>query len=314
MNNTGWIKIYRSLLYWEWTDVPEMVALWVRLIILATHEDTQWHGVNVSRGQLVTTTAKLASESGLTLKQVRTCLARLKESGQIVIETANKYTKITVCKYDDYQETEHGEGQANGKQTANDGQAKDKQTAGKGQAKGNSSRIKEQENIINNPLTPLQGDAPQKPETVVVEQPENPEKPAREKARAVTRYDRVWEEIYSKLTSNTFFWTKRENVAVQAIVGRITKMMEEAGRDPTDTEKENALRWFVESLWQLDDQWIRTNFVPHVIDGKFNEYYNQLKQAKNGKPKNNTAGNPTGVSADYLSRITQQLAGEVQPK
>ena len=31
--NTGWIKIYRSLLYWEWADVPEMVALWVRLII-----------------------------------------------------------------------------------------------------------------------------------------------------------------------------------------------------------------------------------------------------------------------------------------
>jgi hypothetical protein len=143
---------------------------------------------------------------------------------------------------------------------------------------------------------------------------EQPAKPAREKAHAVTRYDRVWEEIYTKLTANTFFWTKRENVSVQSIVGRITKMMEEAGRDPTDTEKENALRWFVESLWQLDDQWIRTNFVPHVIDGKFNEYYNQLKQAKNGKPKHNTAGNPTGVSADYLARLTQQLSGEVQPQ
>ena len=45
MNNTGWIKIYRSLLYWEWADVPEMVALWVRLIIRATHEVTQWHGI-----------------------------------------------------------------------------------------------------------------------------------------------------------------------------------------------------------------------------------------------------------------------------
>ena len=38
----------------------------------------------------------------------------------------------------------------------------------------------------------------------------------------------MWEEIYTKLTANTFFWTKRENVAVQSIVGRITKMMEEA--------------------------------------------------------------------------------------
>ena len=301
MNNTGWIKIYRSLLYWEWADVPEMVALWVRLIIRATHEDTQWHGVTISRGQLVTTTAKLAAESGLSPQQVRTCLDRLKASNQINTQTTNKYTIITICKYEAYQETEITEQQTNVKQTTRKQQTNNKQAT-------SISRIKEQEELINKPPTPLQGDAPEPSEKPIVEQPA---KPAREKARAVTRYDRVWEEIYTKLTANTFFWTKRENVAVQSIVGRITKMMEEAGRDPTDTEKENALRWFVESLWQLDDQWIRTNFVPHVIDGKFNEYYNQLRQAKNGKPKNNTAGNPTGVSADYLARIAADLGGHV---
>ena len=301
MNTTGWIKIYRSLLYWEWADVPEMVALWVRLIIRATHEDSQWHGVTISRGQLVTTTAKLAAESGLSPQQVRTCLDRLKASNQINTQTTNKYTIITICKYEAYQETETTEQQTNGKQTTRKQQTNNKQST-------SISRTKEQEELINKPPTPLQGDTPEQPEKPIVEQPA---KPAREKAHAVTRYDRVWEEIYTKLTSNTFFWTKRENVAVQSIVGRITKMMEEAGRDPTDTEKENAMRWFVESLWQLDDQWIRTNFVPHVIDGKFNEYYNQLKQAKNGKPKNNTAGNPTGVSADYLARVAAELGGHV---
>jgi hypothetical protein len=273
----------------------------VRLIIRATHEDSQWHGVTVSRGQLVTTTAKLAAESGLSPQQVRTCLDRLKASNQINTQATNKYTIITICKYEAYQETETTEQQTNGKQTTRKQQANNTQAT-------SISRIKEQEELINKPPTPLQGDAPEQPEKPIVEQPA---KPAREKAHAVTRYDRVWEEIYTKLTANTFFWTKRENVAVQGIVGRITKMMEEAGRDPTDTEKENALRWFVESLWQLDDQWIRTNFVPHVIDGKFNEYYNQLKQAKNGKPKHNTAGNPTGVSADYLARIAADLGGHV---
>ena len=142
MNNTGWIKIYRSLLYWEWADVPEMVALWVRLIIRATHEDTQWHGVTVSRGQLVTTTAKLAAESGLSVKPGRTCLDRLKESGQIVTQSANKYTKITICKYDDYQETEQAEGQTKDNQTANDGQAKGKQRASKGQQFKNNKRTR----------------------------------------------------------------------------------------------------------------------------------------------------------------------------
>ena len=115
--NTGWIKIYRSLLYWEWADVPEMVALWVRLIIRATHEDSQWHGVTISRGQLVTTTTKLAAESGLSPQQVRTCLDRLKASNQINTQTTNKYTIITICKYEAYQETETTEQQTNGKQT-----------------------------------------------------------------------------------------------------------------------------------------------------------------------------------------------------
>ena len=116
MNNTGWIKIYRSLLYWEWADVPEMMALWVRLLIKATHEDMQWHGVTIVRGQLVTTAAKLAAESGMTVQQVRTCIDRLKASNQIATQTTNKYTIISVCKYDDYQDIESTEQQTNGKQ------------------------------------------------------------------------------------------------------------------------------------------------------------------------------------------------------
>lgn len=299
---TGWIKIYRSLLYWEWADVPEMVALWVRLIIRATHEDTQWHGVTISRGQLVTTVAKLAAESGLSPQQVRTCLDRLKASNQINTQTTNKYTIITICKYEAYQETETTEQQTNGKQTTRKQQTNNTQAT-------SISRIKEQEKLINKPPTPLQGDAPEQPEKPIVEQPA---KPAREKARAVTRYDRVWEEIYSKLTSNTFFWTKRENVAVNAIVGKIVQMMEAAGRDPTAEEKENAFLWFVEALYKNGDHWVRSNFTPHIIADKFNEYYQLIKNNANGK-RNTTAsaGNPTGVSADYLARVAADLGGHV---
>ena len=61
MNNTGWIKIYRSLLYWEWADVPEMMALWVRLLLMANHDTTTWHGVTIEAGQMVTTYAQLAA-------------------------------------------------------------------------------------------------------------------------------------------------------------------------------------------------------------------------------------------------------------
>ena len=58
---TGWIKIWRQLLDWEWADVPEMMALWVRLLLMANHDTTTWHGVTIEAGQMVTTYAQLAA-------------------------------------------------------------------------------------------------------------------------------------------------------------------------------------------------------------------------------------------------------------
>ena len=288
---TGWIKIYRSLLYWEWADVPEMVALWVRLIIRATHDDIQWHGVTISRGQLVTTTAKLAAESGISPQQVRTCLDRLKSSRQIYTQTTNKYTIITICKYEDYQETDNTEQQTNGKQPTRKQQTNNKPTT-------RITRIKEEENKNNNinPPTPLQGESPKKPPT------------EKEKCHAVTRYDRLWEEQFKMLTGDDFQWAKRENIAVNAIVGKIVQMMQAAGRDPTEADKENSFVWFVTNIYTIGDTWVRSNFTPHVIADKFNEYYQTIKN--NGK-RNNTAANPTGVSADYLEKVAKQLAGDL---
>ena len=124
----GWVKIYRSMLYWEWSDVPEMVALWVRLIIRAAHDDQQWHGQTIGRGQLVTTLDKLAAETGITVRQLRTCLDRLKDSEQIVTQTTNKNTIITLCKYDSYQDQDETERQANDKPKASKRQTNDKPT------------------------------------------------------------------------------------------------------------------------------------------------------------------------------------------
>ena len=303
----GWVKIYRSMLYWEWADVPEMVALWVRLIIRAAHDDQQWHGQTITRGQFVTTLDKLAAETGITVRQLRTCLDRLKDSNQIVTQTTNKNTIITICKYDSYQDQDETERQTNDKPTTNQRQTNDKPKANKRQTNDKPTthkqegeeliRIQEQKNIINNPPTPLKGEAPKA--TISKTEKATP--------HAVTRYDRVWEEIFQKLTNDTFAWAKRENVAVQAIVGKIVKMMQDKGKEPTDDEKEAALRWFLESLYATGDEWIISNFTPHIICDKFNEYYQTIKN-NNTNGRKQTANNPAGVSPEYLAKIVGQLA------
>lgn len=99
----GWIKIHRKLIDWEWLDCPEMVGLWVNLLLRANYEDKEWHGRTIKRGQMVTSIRDIAKFSGLSLQQARTCIERLKSTHEITQESTRLFTIITICNYDRYQ-------------------------------------------------------------------------------------------------------------------------------------------------------------------------------------------------------------------
>lgn len=98
-----WIKLHRSLLDWEWFDKSEIVHLFIYLLLKANYEDTQWKGITVKRGQLVTTRQQISRDLGLTEQQVRTVISKLILTHEINQQTTNKFTIITICKYDSYQ-------------------------------------------------------------------------------------------------------------------------------------------------------------------------------------------------------------------
>ena len=102
----GWVKIHRSFLTWEWFDKPEMVQLFVYLLLKANHDAKEWHGIVIERGQIVTSVARIAAETRLSAQVVRTCINRLKSTNEITSTSTNKYSIITICKYDTYQESE----------------------------------------------------------------------------------------------------------------------------------------------------------------------------------------------------------------
>lgn len=99
----GWIKLHRQFLDWEWHDSPETVSLFVHLLIVANHEGRKWHGTTIARGQVLTSRDRLSKLTGLSVQQVRTCLGRLVQTGEINQQTTNKYTVITISNYDKYQ-------------------------------------------------------------------------------------------------------------------------------------------------------------------------------------------------------------------
>lgn len=104
----GWIKLHRRFLKWEWIDSPETAHLFVVLLLLANHDGEKWRGLTIRRGQILTSRSELSSISGLTDQEVRTSLSRLEQTGEIVKESTNKFSLITISNYDRYQAREDG--------------------------------------------------------------------------------------------------------------------------------------------------------------------------------------------------------------
>lgn len=119
----GFIKIHRNIRDWGWYNDANTLAVWIHLLIDANYEEKVWHGETVGIGSLITSTARLSDQTGLSVKQIRTCLERLSDEGKIVTKGASKWTKITICNYESYMLDGEDVGQTNGKQTASRGQA-----------------------------------------------------------------------------------------------------------------------------------------------------------------------------------------------
>ena len=99
----GWIKLHRKFVNWEWFSTTNMVHIFIYLLLSANHKDGKWKGVVVKRGQMITGRKKIAEDTGISEQSVRTCLDKLKSTNEIAIKVTNKYSIITILKYDDYQ-------------------------------------------------------------------------------------------------------------------------------------------------------------------------------------------------------------------
>lgn len=105
--NTGWVRLYRSTLNWEWFDDPLTLQLWVVCLLKANYTPTRWQGIDIERGAFVTSVGGLCAETGQTARQIRTRLTRLQASGEISIRATNQKSIVTVCKFDTYQPFEN---------------------------------------------------------------------------------------------------------------------------------------------------------------------------------------------------------------
>lgn len=119
MDNQGWIKLHRSLLDWQWASDPNVFLVFIRLLLKANHKENTWKGIKIARGQVVTGRHELAKEIGISERNVRTALTKLKSTNELTIKPTNKYSVISINNYNHYQQTDQ--------QEANDRPASDQQ-------------------------------------------------------------------------------------------------------------------------------------------------------------------------------------------
>lgn len=142
-----YIKLYEQIVNWEWYKNPNVFRVFLHCLLTANFTEGRFEGVDVERGQLVTSLPSLAKQTSLSIQQVRTSLAHLISTGELTSKAYSKFRIITVVKYDQYQADNR---QENSQLTGNQ-QATNSQSTGNQQQYKNNKNNKKKEGIDKTP-------------------------------------------------------------------------------------------------------------------------------------------------------------------
>ena len=104
MTTEGFVKLPRTMLEWQWLDDGNTLKVYIVLLMLANWKDTEWHGIKLERGQLITSVKSLCEKCRMTTQQVRTALAHLTSTNEITIKKTSKFSLVTLNNYDPSEE------------------------------------------------------------------------------------------------------------------------------------------------------------------------------------------------------------------
>ena len=117
------------MLNWGWYQDVNTKVVFLHLLLTANFKDTEWQGISVKRGDVVTSLSHLANELNLSVQNVRTALNHLRSTGEITSRSHSKFTIISILKYNEYQadSTTDNNEPTNSQQTDNFQTASDQQ-------------------------------------------------------------------------------------------------------------------------------------------------------------------------------------------
>lgn len=98
-----YLKIFYSLMDWEWFHDPNTLLVFIHLLLLANRKPQKYEGSVINRGEVLASFDFLAKNSGLSVRNVRTAIEHLKSTGEVTSRKIGKTTVYSVVNYDRYQ-------------------------------------------------------------------------------------------------------------------------------------------------------------------------------------------------------------------
>lgn len=96
MYTEGFINLHRKILDWEWYDDINVFRVFTHLLLTVNWTPAKWHGIEILPGQRITSREILATETGLSVRQIRTALEKLKKTRR---NNHQNDQQIYSCKY-----------------------------------------------------------------------------------------------------------------------------------------------------------------------------------------------------------------------
>ena len=264
----GWIKIYRDITkHWIWND-PVKFKWWIDMLLMANHEDKK---INIGmklvvckRGQSVMSLSSWAKRWGVSRDRVRAFFKLLENDAMIEHTSNTKFTQITICNYDSYQDD----------LTTNSQQTHNKLTTNSQQTHTNKNDKNDKNIIYANAYTSDCVESDAKEEPVLTKNPEI--------AKAYKDYyNRQVEENKSQMPR---IKSKIENNRLAMLKARIKEYGDEKVKQVIDLSTKSSFlgggggKGFVANF-----EWImRPNNFPKILDGNYNDIASQ--QANKGRP------------------------------
>lgn len=140
MLEQGYIKLYRSLLRWEWYDDANTFRVFVHLLLTVNHEPQKWHGITIDRGQRLASFSKIAGELRLSVQNIRTSIDHLKSTGEVTCRSQGGHSIFTVVNYNLFQQLTS--------QPTNSQQSPNKALTNDQQQRKNDKNIEKEKNIL----------------------------------------------------------------------------------------------------------------------------------------------------------------------